>query len=101
MPPNWFRCDLPLTGKAVVSRVITDLGVFDVTGDGFRVVEFAPGVDYDDVVDKTAATVTGRPSAPQRRQFRTGPDAELGVDPGEVVLHRLRRHVEFRGDLAV
>ena len=29
-------CDLPLTGKAVVSRVITDLGVFDVTGDGFR-----------------------------------------------------------------
>lgn len=48
-------CDLPLTGKAVVSRVITDLGVFDVTGTGFAVVELADGVAYDDVVDKTAA----------------------------------------------
>ena len=51
-------CDLPLTGKAVVSRVITDLGVFDVTGDGFRVVELAPGVEYDDVVAKTGAPLT-------------------------------------------
>ncbi|MUL46872.1 CoA transferase subunit B [Mycobacterium sp. CBMA293] len=51
-------CDLPLTGKAVVSRVITDLGVFDVTGEGFAVVELAPGVDYEDVVAKTGATVT-------------------------------------------
>lgn len=50
-------CDLPLTGKAVVSRVITDLGVFDVTGTGFAVVELAEGVGYDDVVDKTAAPV--------------------------------------------
>jgi 3-oxoacid CoA-transferase subunit B len=48
-------CDLPLTGKAVVSRVITDLGVFDVTGEGFAVVELAPGVDYRDVVAKTGA----------------------------------------------
>jgi 3-oxoacid CoA-transferase subunit B len=31
-------CSLPLTGRAVVDRVITDLGVFDVTGDGFAVV---------------------------------------------------------------
>lgn len=52
-----LRCDLPLTGKAVVSRVITDLGVFDVTGTGFAVVELAEGVGYDDVVDKTAAPV--------------------------------------------
>ena len=51
-------CDLPLTGKAVVSRVITDLGVFDVTGAGFRVVELAPGVRYDDVQAKTAAPLT-------------------------------------------
>ncbi|CAN5836844.1 CoA transferase subunit B [soil metagenome] len=51
-------CDLPLTGKAVVSRVITDLGVFDVTGVGFDVVELADGVDYDEVVTKTAAPVT-------------------------------------------
>lgn len=54
-------CTLPLTGKAVVSRVITDLGVFDVTGDGFRVVELAPGVEFDHVAANTDATlVDGR-----------------------------------------
>jgi 3-oxoacid CoA-transferase subunit B len=51
-------CDLPLTGKGVVSQVITDLGVFDVTGDGFAVVELAPGVTIEDVVAKTGAPVT-------------------------------------------
>jgi 3-oxoacid CoA-transferase subunit B len=51
-------CDLPLTGKAVVSRVITDLGVFDVTGTAFDVLELADGVTYEDVVAKTAAPVT-------------------------------------------
>jgi 3-oxoacid CoA-transferase subunit B len=51
-------CDLPLTGKAVVSRVITDLGVFDVASTGFAVIELADGVDYDDVVSKTGAPVT-------------------------------------------
>ncbi|ORA31643.1 CoA transferase subunit B [Mycobacterium aquaticum] len=51
-------CDLPLTGKAVVSRVITDLAVLDVIGDGFAVVELAPGVTFDEVVEKTAAPVT-------------------------------------------
>jgi len=56
-------CDLPLTGKAVVSRVITDLGVFDVTGDAFQVVELAPGVGYDDVLAKTAAPVIDRTPA--------------------------------------
>ena len=50
--------ELSLTGKAVVSRVITDLGVFDVTGTGFAVVDLADGVEYDDVVAKTGAPVT-------------------------------------------
>jgi 3-oxoacid CoA-transferase subunit B len=62
-----IACDLPLTGKAVVSRVITDLGVFDVTGDGFRLLELAPGVDYDDVVAKTGGTVTDGRQSDQRR----------------------------------
>lgn len=51
-------CDLPLTGKGVVSRVISDLGVFDVTGSGFAAVELAPGVSFDDIVAKTGAPVT-------------------------------------------
>jgi 3-oxoacid CoA-transferase subunit B len=52
------ECTLPLTGKAVVNRVITDLGVIDVTGSGFAVVEFAPGVEYDEMVAKTGGVIT-------------------------------------------
>ncbi|MFS3128595.1 3-oxoacid CoA-transferase subunit B [Nocardioides sp. Bht2] len=51
------RCDLPLTGRGVVSRVITDLGVLDVLGDGFELIEVAPGVTTDDVVAATGAPV--------------------------------------------
>jgi 3-oxoacid CoA-transferase subunit B len=52
-----FTCSLPLTGRAVVSRVITDLGVFDVTGNAFRIVELAPGTHRDDVEARTGATI--------------------------------------------
>lgn len=50
-------CSLPLTGRAVVSRVITDLGVFDVAGDGFAVVEIAPDVTIDELIARTAAPI--------------------------------------------
>jgi 3-oxoacid CoA-transferase subunit B len=52
-------CSLPLTGRRVVSRVITDLAVLDVAGTAFHLVEMAPGVTLADVVAKTGAPVTG------------------------------------------
>lgn len=51
------RCTYPLTARGVVDRVITDLGVFDPIGDRFRVVELAPDVSFEEVVDKTGAPV--------------------------------------------
>jgi 3-oxoacid CoA-transferase subunit B len=57
------ECSLPLTGKAVVDRVITDLAVVDVTGDGFALRELAPGVSLDQVREATGAplAVDGEP----------------------------------------
>ena len=50
-------CTLPLTGAGVVHRVITDLGVFDVTDTGLAVKELAPGVTPELVQQRTAATL--------------------------------------------
>ncbi|MGW4212100.1 CoA transferase subunit B [Lentzea sp. NPDC004789] len=51
------ECTLPLTGKACVDRVITDLGVFDVTPEGLRLVELAPGVDFEKVRESTGTAI--------------------------------------------
>ncbi|MEL6765856.1 MAG: CoA transferase subunit B [Pseudomonadota bacterium] len=51
------ECTLPLTGTAVVDRIITGLGVFDVVEGGLKVVELAPGVSLDEVREKTEASL--------------------------------------------
>ncbi len=51
------ECTLPLTGKSVVDRIITNLGVFDVTEAGLKVVELAPEVEFDEVRSMTEATL--------------------------------------------
>ncbi len=51
------QCTLPLTGVGVVNRIITDLGVMDVTPEGLKLVELAPGVSFEDIQSKTGVTL--------------------------------------------
>ena len=50
-------CTLPLTGKKVVNRIITNLGVFDVVEGGLKVIEIAPGVTREEINKLTEATL--------------------------------------------
>ena len=47
------KCDLPITGLKCVKKVVTELGVFDITERGFELKEIAPGVTIDEVKAKT------------------------------------------------
>ena len=53
------HCSLPLTGKGVVDRIITNLGVFDVVDGGLKLIEIAPGVTREDIAASTQATLVG------------------------------------------
>ncbi|MBO6549780.1 MAG: CoA transferase subunit B [Rhizobiales bacterium] len=51
------ECTLPLTGKSVVDRIITNLGVFDVVEGGLKLIELADGVTEEEVKSSTEATL--------------------------------------------
>jgi len=52
------ECDLPLTGRGCVNLIITDLGVFDVTANGLKLIEIAPGVTLETIAARTGAAYT-------------------------------------------
>lgn len=47
------KCTLPLTGVGCVKKVVSDLGVFDITPEGFKLLERAPGVSVEEIKAKT------------------------------------------------
>lgn len=59
------KCALPLTGKSVVDRVITELAVFDITEDGITLVEHAPDTSIEEIKEKTGT------------EFLISPDMEV------------------------
>jgi 3-oxoacid CoA-transferase subunit B len=61
------ECKLPLTGRRVVHRIITDLAVLDVTPDGLVLRELAPGVSAREVQEKTQPTIKVPPEVTEMR----------------------------------
>jgi 3-oxoacid CoA-transferase subunit B len=59
------RCSLPITGLACVRKVVSDLGVFEITPDGFVLLERAPGVSVDEIRAKTAGRLVAHDDAPE------------------------------------
>ncbi|MFT3847024.1 MAG: CoA transferase subunit B [Lacibacter sp.] len=51
------QCSLPLTGVKCVKKIVTDLAVLDITSEGFRLIETAPGVTVEEVISKTEGKI--------------------------------------------
>jgi len=80
------ECSLPFTGKGVVQRIITDLCVLDVTGDGLVLVELATGVDADEVRAKTQPPVLAK--LPDTARTADGAGSRSGETPARCAAER-------------
>lgn len=59
------QCTLPLTGVKCVKKVVTDLGVFDITPEGFKLLERAPGVSVEEIKSKTEGRLVVEGDVPE------------------------------------
>ncbi|MCC7297414.1 MAG: CoA transferase subunit B [Bacteroidia bacterium] len=59
------ECTLPITGIGCVKKVVTELGVFDITNRGFELKELAPGVTVDEVIAKTEGRLVVEGNIPE------------------------------------
>ena len=59
------HCTLPLTGRNCVKKVVTELAVLDITPEGFKLLERAPGVTVEEIVAKTAGKLIVEGSIPE------------------------------------
>ncbi|NNF01949.1 MAG: CoA transferase subunit B [Bacteroidia bacterium] len=61
------KCVLPLTGVGCVKRVVTELCVLDITKDGFKLIERAPGVSVDEIKNATAGKLHAADDVPEMK----------------------------------
>ena len=61
------ECTLPLTGVDCVKRIVTDLAVIDVTEEGFKLIERAPGISAEEIAEKTAGKLVVQGEVPEMK----------------------------------